>query len=124
MARLAALVVSLFFSFIVAELALRGPLIRYAAWGSLDERSTVVQYDAELGWFPRANLHQVFASTSRPITVTSNAMGFRDRPMPPVTDRPRLVFVGDSMVWGFDAEQGERFTDLLQEERPDWDVLN
>ena len=57
------------------------------------------------------------------ITVVHNSAGFRDTEF--VDDqRPRILFIGDSNVWGFDAEAHERFTDLLQEKYPDWQMIN
>lgn len=34
------------------------------------------------------------------------------------------MILGDSFVWGMDAEANERFTDILQALHPEWDVYN
>jgi GDSL-like Lipase/Acylhydrolase family len=38
--------------------------------------------------------------------------------------KPRILFLGDSFVWGYDVEASARFTDLLARRRPDREVLN
>jgi len=87
-----------------------------------DERSLSYRYDPELGWFPIPNSSNRFMG-SRPITVQHNGDGFRDPPHGP-KQKKRIAFVGDSFVWGYDAEQPERFTDQLQARLIDWEVLN
>jgi hypothetical protein len=87
-----------------------------------DERTLSYQYDAELGWFPVPNSTAVFTG-SRLIHIQHNADGFRDQSHGAKT-RPRIAFLGDSFVWGYDVEDGERFTELLQARLPGWEVLN
>jgi len=53
------------------------------------------------------------ATTARTIKVRHNSLGLRDVEFDGVP-RPRIMFVGDSFVWGVDAEANERFTDLLR----------
>lgn len=88
-----------------------------------DERSLAYRYDEELGWFPKADDALTYTG-SRTIHIAHNAMGFRDREHPREKTRPRLAFVGDSYVWGYDAEMDERFTELLQAEVPSIEVWN
>jgi hypothetical protein len=87
-----------------------------------DERSLAYRYDAQLGWFPKANSSTVI-NASRPITATHNSDGFRDRAFVASTN-PAIVFLGDSFVWGYDAEAPERFTDKLQAKHPEWTIYN
>jgi hypothetical protein len=87
-----------------------------------DERSLAYRYDPELGWFPKANSTTVI-NASRPITAKHNSDGFRDREYVASTN-PAIVFLGDSFVWGYDAEAPERFTDKLQAKHPEWSIYN
>src|SRR5258707_1079947 len=87
-----------------------------------DERTLSYRYDPELGWFPITNSSLQFKG-SRVINIKHNEDGFRDRSHGPKTKK-RIAFLGDSFVWGYDAEQPERFTDKLQARLPDWEVLN
>lgn len=87
-----------------------------------DERSLSYRYDSELGWFPIANSNTQF-NGGRLIRIQHNADGFRDRAHT-AKSKKRIAFVGDSFVWGYDAEQEERFTEKLQALLPDWEILN
>jgi hypothetical protein len=87
-----------------------------------DERNLTYQYDPELGWFPVPNSKKTFTG-SRTIHVEHNSRGFRDAEH--VLDtRPRMIFLGDSFVWGYDVEQQERFTEKLRDKLPGWSVYN
>jgi peptidoglycan/xylan/chitin deacetylase (PgdA/CDA1 family) len=88
-----------------------------------DERSLAYRHDAELGWFPKAD-NRVTYTGSRTIHIAHNAMGFRDREHTLEKTRPRLVFVGDSFVWGYDVEAKERFTEQVQAAFDTIEVLN
>jgi hypothetical protein len=87
-----------------------------------DERVLTYQYDEELGWFPEPSSDRTIEGTRR-FHVRHNARGFRDAEHGP-KQRPRLLVLGDSFVWGFDVEAGDRFTDRLGEGLPGWEVLN
>ena len=104
-----------------AEVVLRVIDLRYLR---LDESGVqpVYAHDAELGWFPIPNSAQTYTG-SRTIQVHHNSIGFRDIE-PEHTRKPTIAFVGDSFVWGYDSEEGERFTDLLRGMMPDNRIAN
>tara|TARA_B100000809_G_scaffold255024_2_gene293011 strand:+ start:1201 stop:2154 length:954 start_codon:yes stop_codon:yes gene_type:complete len=105
----------------VGEIAMRGffgPALRV----QLDERNLLYRYDAELGWFPVANSRANHTGV-RQIDVQHNSRGFRDPEHEP-GHRPGLLILGDSFVWGYDAEVSERFSELLRERMSGWDVYN
>jgi len=79
-----------------------------AMWS--DERN-LYRYDSKLGWFPIENSHNIFTG-NRSIEVEHNSRGFRDSEHL-VSINPRIVFLGDSFVWGYDVEKQERFTEKL-----------
>jgi len=87
-----------------------------------DEKTLSYRYDPELGWFPKPNSSGRFFG-SREFSFQHNRDGFRDVEHGPKV-KPRIAFVGDSYVWGYDADAHERFTDKLQERVPDWEVVN
>jgi hypothetical protein len=87
-----------------------------------DERSLAYRYDADLGWFPVPSSESTIEGT-RTYHVRHNAKGFRDREPGPKT-KPRVAVFGDSFVWGFDVEAGERFTERLAARRRELEVLN
>jgi hypothetical protein len=99
-----------------------GMLFRDALVIYQDEKSLTYRYDPELGWFPIANSKKVFTG-SRTIHVEHNSRGFRDVEHV-VGTNPRMIFLGDSFVWGYDVEQSERFTDRLRIKLPAWSIYN
>ena len=83
----------------------------------------VHQYDPELGWSPIPNITASFTG-SRTITIRSNSLGLRDIEHDH-TPKRTVLFLGDSdLVWGYDVEQNERFTELLREELPGTRIVN
>ena len=107
----------------VVELACRRFLVDRLTI-TTDERNLLYRYDATLGWFPIPSTARRFLG-EREIDVRHNALGLRDVEFTtPSAGRPRLAFFGDSFVWGYDVEVAERFTDLLRQKHPEWDVLN
>ena len=88
-----------------------------------DERSIAYRYDERLGWFPKAN-DEITYTGSRTFHISHNEHGFRDRSRSFEKTRPRLLFLGDSFVWGYDVEAEERFTERLQERIDSIEILN
>jgi hypothetical protein len=86
------------------------------------ERSLSYGYDGELGWAPIPNSESI-VTTVQTIHVRHNSLGFRDIEYRP-DGRPVILFLGDSFVWGVDAEANERFTDLLRESMPEFSIVN
>lgn len=115
----------LVFSLLLALVVLEGGL-RLALPSGLhvrtDERSLSYRHDPTLGWFPEAGSDREIEG-SRVFRALHNSRGFRDRETGPKS-KPRLLVLGDSYVWGFDVEAEERFTARLQEQMPEWEVLN
>jgi hypothetical protein len=88
-----------------------------------DERNLLYEYHETLGWAPPKNTTKLFTGASRTITVTHNSEGFRG-PEPVKNDKPNVIFLGDSFVWGYDVEASERFTEKFQAKHPEWNVYN
>jgi hypothetical protein len=86
------------------------------------ERSLTYRYDAELGWAPVPNSSSL-VTTARTIHAQHNSLGFRDIEFER-SARPTMLFLGDSFVWGVDAEASERFTDLLRDRLPGLTIVN
>ncbi len=103
------------------ELVLRLADLRVLREGA-SERSLTYRYDAELGWAPVPNSSSM-VTTARTIHVQHNSLGFRDIEFKPDA-RPTMLFIGDSFVWGVDAEANERFTDLLRSRISNFATVN
>lgn len=115
------MLVTLLIFLIAAEIGCRLILADTLRLG-LDERTLAYQFDDSLGWLPRKNIRMPFRAT-RDIFIEHNSAGLRDDEFLP-DQRRRLLLIGDSNVWGFDVEAHERFSDLLQERRPEWQIIN
>ena len=86
------------------------------------ERSLAYGYDPELGWAPIPNSVST-VTTARTIHATHNSLGFRDVEFSH-DGRPVMLFIGNSFVWGVDAEANERFTDLLRNKLTQFTIVN
>jgi hypothetical protein len=124
----------LVFGFIIAAVLCVGEvLLRILDFSALriPENSNVVlnggdavQPDAELGWAQIPNVVTQSTTANRTVSVRHNSLGLREKELNGDAPRGTFVFLGDSMVWGLDAEVGERFTDLLQNELPQFRMVN
>jgi hypothetical protein len=74
------------------------------------------QHDPELGWVPTPN-----AVGSHGVRI--NSLGLRDLELEP-SAKPTILFIGDSFVYGAGVKDGERFTDRLRNELPDFRIVN
>ncbi len=108
-------------SLLVAEIALRLADFRVLRQDS-SERSLSYDYDADIGWVP-IPFSESTVATARTIHVRHNSLGFHDIEYSP-DGRPLILFLGDSFVWGVDAEANERFTDLLRKRIEQFSILN
>jgi hypothetical protein len=118
--KLVTLVVAAMVATLIGEIGLR------LFWRGLslpdDERSLMYRYDKTLGWFPIPN-RQAYLLGSRKFGVAHNSEGFRG-PERSTNDKPAIVFLGDSFVWGYDVDAAERFTDKLQAKHAEWNIYN
>src|SRR5882762_10007215 len=87
----------------------------------VSERSLSYQYAAELGWLPIPGSSST-VTNARTIHAHHNSLGLRDDEFT-LDAQPTIMFVGDSFVWGLDAEAGERFSELLKPRIPDYKIL-
>ena len=88
-----------------------------------DERNLTYRYDETLGWFPIENSTKMYRGLRRSISVEHNKRGFRDSEHV-IGNKPRIIFLGDSFVWGYDVEKPERFTEKLRAKLPAWSIYN
>ena len=81
------------------------------------------RFDAELGWLAPPNSTGVQPSTNRTVSLQHNSLGIRERELSDIA-ADRILFLGDSFTWGYDAEVDERFTNLLQRALPQYGMVN
>jgi hypothetical protein len=119
--KLTALALSLASSLAITEIAMRAFLNNRLKLRE-DERNLTYRFDEALGWFPVENSRKLFRVT-RTVEVAHNSRGFRDSEHI-LENKPRMIFIGDSYVWGYDIEKSERFTEKLREKLPAWSIYN
>src|SRR5256714_6083213 len=105
----------------ILELALRIADPRVLREGE-SERTIAYRHDPELGWAPVPN-SEFTVTAERKIHARHNSLGLRDVELG-ASGKPRILFVGDSFVWGNDVEAQERFTELLRKRLPGHDIVN
>jgi hypothetical protein len=107
----------------VAEVLLRlwAPSVLVMGPNTIQEAS-FYKYDPTLGWFLRARTSGQIKGKFE-YSVHQNSLGLRDDEYGDAKSGT-IVFLGDSFVWGVDAEQGTRFTDILRNEYPDYRIIS
>jgi lysophospholipase L1-like esterase len=108
----------------VAELAVRVALPQYLA---IQTDRAMWEHDERLGWIgrPGTEVWQGFDADHR-VPVRLNSRGFRDdepseRPPP---GRRRVLVLGDSVAFGYGVALEERFTERVERERGDVELVN
>lgn len=88
-----------------------------------------VQYDPWLGWANKPGSEGLFKMSEgdRPSHVKINNHGYRGKEFPP--EKPagarRLIFIGDSVTFGYRIEEAETFSRIMAESLPsNYEVLN
>jgi len=83
--------------------------------------------DSELGWVGVPNFTGRFHRREFDVRIVNGPRGFRmgAAQIVPEPGAERVVFLGDSFTWGWGVEQGEVFTDSLQDlVGPRFELLN
>jgi hypothetical protein len=117
---LGAIAIITFVTLAALELILRVADFRELRDG-VSERSLSYRYDAELGWMPVPGSSSE-VTNARTIHAKHNSLGLRDEEFA-LDDQPTILFLGDSFVWGLDAEANERFSELLKPRFPGYKIL-
>lgn len=77
--------------------------------------SVVARFDSSLGWANEPQARAEVVTQDVRYRASINSLGFRDPPMliEKRSGKRRVLFLGDSMTWGWGVNDGERFTDLV-----------
>jgi hypothetical protein len=107
-------------------LAELGARIFLPHWGpTRAERADFWTYDEKLGWAHEKNQEGRFDHPEFSVRVCINSHGLRDDEYPlSRTDKKRMLVLGDSFGWGFGVEHDEIFCEIIENNRPDWEIIN
>lgn len=90
-----------------------------------EERVKFWAYDDLLGWAHQPNQRARFNHRDFSVDVSINSHGFRDTEYSiERTAKMRMLVLGDSFGWGFGVEQQERFSEIIENAHPDWEIIN
>ena len=107
--------------------AVGGLEIAARAYARLAKLDRVLVHDPLLGWKPVPGARKRYTSEEAPYLIEINSRGLRDREYP--YEKPpgvfRLLFLGDSFVFGSGGvDYGRRFTELLESSTPQLEAVN
>lgn len=83
-------------------------------------------FDSELGWKAIPNVKKIGPLWGQQIPASTNTLGWRDteHSLNKPEGTTRAIAVGDSFTWGVGVDDGERFTDLLNQNNKQLEVIN
>lgn len=84
-------------------------------YASLTHQERGMAFDPELGWRPIPNVRKLGGVWGATRPASTNSYGWRDveRTYAKAAGMRRAVAIGDSFTFGVDADDGDRFTDVL-----------
>jgi lysophospholipase L1-like esterase len=110
---------------IVAEIAAR--MAGFVGMRDETGLETLFRHDSLLGWHHVPN-SEILMGTSEysSVNIRINPKGLRDEPhhYRRITNRRRILVLGDSFAWGWGVQVSDRFTERLEELIPDVEVIN
>jgi len=108
---------------VLAEVASR---VLVPAWAPVGGDRGFWAYDPELGWghTPGASGRLEYVDFSVGVEINSEGLRDRDYPLGRVPGKHRMLVLGDSFAWGYGVEQNERFSEVIEKSRPDWEIIN
>ena len=111
-------IISSVMAIIVGEFALRSFLPQTTEYGHM------IAYDSTLGWKFVSNGKGVMAHRGTPPNVIeTNSLGFRDH-APSEKKTKKLMVLGDSFVANIALADKEVFTEIMEDQLEEYDVLN
>ncbi len=115
------LLVSVITTFLILEIILR------SFFPQINEHNQMFEFDEKLGWKFRPNKkgHIIYANEANHF-IQTNSIGFRDNPvsLDNKEKNKRILMLGDSFVSNISVKREEIFTEILEANLIDTEVLN
>jgi lysophospholipase L1-like esterase len=109
---------------ILAEFAARMFFPQFAP--SSPDQTGLWAYNELLGWSHTPGRQSGFIHRDFSVEVSINSLGLRDSEytLERTGSKRRMLVIGDSFGWGFGVSCHERFSEILEADHPDWEVIN
>ncbi|MHA2231883.1 MAG: SGNH/GDSL hydrolase family protein [Candidatus Hodarchaeales archaeon] len=127
MGNISLLLFSAVISLFLLEIALRIiPYEKFKVETPNPERAIFWHFDPLLGWKHKPFQEGRFRTQDFDVQVKINAQGLRDRPYSYQRKDGvfRIIALGDSFTWGFGVEQDEIFTEIMEKNLRNIEVIN
>ncbi len=95
-------------------------------WAAVPEK-VWTEHHPILGWYHIRNHRAVLETNELRVELHTNSAGFRGRreyTKERVPGVKRILFLGDSFVFGFGVEDSQVFTARVESEKPDYELIN
>lgn len=134
-ANLLLLVFSVIFALLVLEVSLaivnpekskNKPAEPRTDWAAVPER-VWTEHHPILGWYHIKNHRAILEKNELRVEIHTNSVGFRGRreyTKERVPGVKRILFLGDSFVFGWGVEDSQVFTSRVESEKQDYEVIN
>ncbi|MFH1770955.1 MAG: GDSL-type esterase/lipase family protein [archaeon] len=119
------LLVTLILCFLILEVITRILFPNFSP--SRDNEFQFYEYDSVLGWKNNPGAEGLFKTPDTLSYVTINSKGLRDKEYDYEKDSSvkRILFFGDSHVWGYGLNNSDRFSEILEKKLgEDYEVIN
>lgn len=118
---------SVLFSFVIIETYFR--IFDYYPYFSQSEingteHGNLSEYDPVLGWKGTPGDEERMTTNNNSVWLEHNSQGFRDIEHRSPSNKPAIVFLGDSFTWGFEVEFDEMFVNLLRDKLKNYEIIN
>ena len=82
------------------------------------------RYDPILGWSGIPGIKGWIYTRNNLVHFENNSLGFRDIEHDKLSNKPAIVFLGASYVWGYDTSTDKIFVNLLRDRLSQYEIFN
>jgi hypothetical protein len=116
--------ITLLVTIVILVLAELGVRMFRPEWAPVTERVFWV-YDELFGWTHKPGQRGRFIHRDFSVEISINSRGLRDTEYTlERNDKKRMLILGDSFSWGYGVQHHERFSEILENNYSDWEIIN
>jgi hypothetical protein len=87
-------------------------------------RNKLFMHDELLGWKGSPNTSSPYISKDFQVTVTNDALGYRNQSSPYIAGKKNYLLLGDSYAWGWGVEDNETAASVLNRKHEEYNTYN